>query len=120
MEKFKKVSEPIETDFYSIYRNKKGEKEIHINGYTYYGDQFEVVDVCWFIEPLKEFVKHIADNDDYVDEMLGEHKQYHLDMTDEEGVSAINEYFNGNPADYVLHYTEITEDTPCGNFITSY
>lgn len=120
MEKFKKVSEPIEADFYSIYLNRNGEKEIHIIGYTYYGDQFELVDVCFFMEPLKEFVKHMADNNDYVDESLAEYKQYCYDMTDEEGVSAINRYFNGNPADHVLHYTEITEDTPCGNYITNY
>jgi len=32
-------------------------------------------------------------------------------------VNVINGYFNGDGADGYLHFEELTEDAPCGNYI---
>ena len=117
MKKFEKVTEHQDLDFYSIELNSKGVKQIHISGFTYYGDHPELVEVCWFIEDLDEFICHVADDESYVDNELSEYKQYIKDCTDEEIVNIINEYFNGKPADYILDYKEITMNTPCGNYV---
>lgn len=112
-----KLQSARELDIYSIEMDENGNKQIHILGYTYYGDQWELTDICWFIEPLEEFIQHIADNKHYVDEQSSEYKQYILDCTEEEIVDLINHYFDGNAPDQTLPYEEITIDTPCGNYI---
>ena len=116
MEKFNKATEPEELDFYSIYkRNEK--KEIHVFGYTYYGDKWNSLEVCWFIEELADFIKHLQNDEEYVNTMYSELKQYQQDFSDEETVNCINHYFDGEPADYRLPFSEITMETPCGNYV---
>ena len=117
MKKFHPIDVPEEFDFYEIYLNKQGEKEIHVLGYTYHGDDWKCADVCWFIEPLSEFVQHVSDDEHYVDSELSNYKQYEQDMTDEEAADAINRYFDGKPADYRLKFKDVTIDTPCGNYV---
>ena len=120
MEKFNQVKEPAELEFYSIVNGKTG-KNIHLFGYTYEGDDngqgaWRLVEPCFVIVPLKEFINGVATEEDYTDRLLCEAKQYEEDYTDDGIVECINEYFNGKPADYRLPYGEITEDTPCGNY----
>lgn len=122
MEKFNQVTEPMELEFYSIDPDGKGGKEIHIGGFLYtngedYGEgAWRIVDYSFFIEPLEEFIRHYAEEENYVDNTASGLKQYIGDKTDEEAVKIINNYFDGHPADYVLHYSDITIDTPCGNY----
>lgn len=119
MKKFEKLTEPEELDFYSIELDHNGKKQVHVSGYVY-GDTddeyWRYVEVCFFIEPLEEFIKHVAEDSDYVFKMMGEHKNYIDDLTEKEVVETINNYF-GHPADYYLHYSEITIDTPCGDYV---
>lgn len=129
MQKFEPVTKPFEGDFYSIYE-QKGVKYIHINGYTYESSSLDCVtpdnpdgiywaslEVCWFLEPLSEFIQNLRFNYNYVDDTYCELKQYQGDFTPEEMVNVINGYFNGEGADAYLHFEELTEDTPCGNYI---
>ena len=123
MEKFSKVSEPKEIEFFSIDPDGNGGKEIHIGGYTYDsgcddgdGLSWRNVEFTFCIIPLKEFIKNLEEDDGYIDTIESEIKQYIGDCTEEEIVEYINNYFNGKPADYTLTYGEITEDTPCGNY----
>jgi len=122
MEKFSKVSEPKEIEFFSIDSDGKGGKEIHIGGYVYPSDTddgkgyWRNVEFSFCIIPLAEFIKNLEEDDDYIDTIESEVKQYIGDCTDDEVVDIINNYFNGKPADYTLRYGEITMDTPCGNY----
>lgn len=122
MEKFNKVTEPAELEFFSIDPDGNGGKEIHIFGYTYDSDNDEGdgswrnVEFTFCIIPLKEFIENLEENEDYIDKIESEIKQYIGDCTEEEVVEYINNYFDGKPADCTLTYGEITEDTPCGNY----
>ena len=122
MEKFKKVSEPKEIEFFSIDSDGNGGKQIHIGGYVYPSDTDEGegywrnVEFSFCIIPLAEFIKNLEEDDDYIDTIESGVKQYIGDCTDNEVIDIINNYFNGKPADYTLRYGEITMDTPCGNY----
>ena len=75
------------------------------------------MECCGFYEPLNEFVQHLKDNENYVDDTYCECKQYQGDYDADGIVDVINTYFNGNPADNYLGFSEVTEDTPCGNYV---
>lgn len=126
MEKFSKVSEPKALEFFSIDPDGKGGKEIHIMGYMYESDTDEGegywrnVEFTFCIIPLDEFIKNYNEDDGYIDHIESEIKQYMGDHTDEEIVKMINNYFNGHPAEYDLHFGEITMDTPCGDYCFEY
>ena len=114
MKKYNKVVKPFEGDFYSI-----GKGTIHIWGYTYEGDAWELVEVTRVIIPLDEFVKNYKERGkDYINEIYDGCNQYQDDFhTDNEILKVINEFFDGKPADYFLDYAEITEETPDGNYV---
>lgn len=129
MEKFEKVTKPLELDFYSI-SEVDGIKVIHIFGYSYKSDSMEFVskqnpdgvywanmECCWFIEPLEEFIQNLRADYNYVNDAYCEVKQYQSDNNDEQMVNIINHYFDGKPADAYLAFEEITMDTPCGNYV---
>lgn len=126
MEKFERVTEPKELEFFSIEEDYTGKKQIHIGGYLYESDTDEGegywrnVEFTFCIIPLDEFIKNLQEDEDYINNIESEIKQYIGDQTDEEVVEIINNYFDGKPAAYTLHYGEITEDTPCGNYCFEY
>lgn len=117
------VTEPKEMEFFSIEDDGHGGKQIHILGYCYTegednGDgPWRNVEYTWFIEPLQEFIEHLKQDEDYVDNHASELTQYIGDHTDEEIVDIINHYFCGHTANAVLHYSDITIDTPCGDYV---
>ena len=129
---FKKTRKPFEADFYTIFEDF-GIKYIHIFGYSYKSSNYDYktednpdgtywanMECSWFIEPLADFVKHIGENENYVDDTYCELNQYQGDY-DEAGMARIiNIYFDGKPADAFLSFAEITEDTPCGNYMNKY
>ena len=131
MTPFKTVSRPISVDFFNIFENL-GIKYIHIFGYSYESSNYEYatesnpsgtywanMECCWFIFPLSEFVANLKENEDYVDDTYCELKQYQGDYTPEEMTDIINHYFEGHGPDAYLDFTEVTEDTPCGDYITT-
>lgn len=120
MKQFLKVKSPRSLDFYSIYLNDKGEKEIHVYGYTYFGDNWVVADVCWFIQRLTDFVNDMKNDADHINNCYSELKQYEKDCSFDETVERINSYFEGNGADYYLQFADITTETPCGNYVNEW
>jgi len=118
-----KVTEPEEMEFYSIEPDGQGGKQIHVWGYCYTeGDDqgegpWRSVEYTGFIEPLQEFIDHLKQNEDYVDNTAAELNQYIGDYTDEGMADVINHYFCGHTANRRLGYSEITIDTPCGDYI---
>jgi len=123
MEKFNGVTEPAELEFYSIENGKTG-KNIHLMGYTYDSEcdngqgTWRLLEPCFVIVPIAEFIEGVKSSEGYTDNLISEAKQYIEDMDEQGVVECINEYFNGKPADYRLHYSEITIDTPCGNYVS--
>lgn len=116
------VTEPKEMEFFSIEDDGKGGKQIHILGYTYASDNdtedyWRVAEGTFIIIPLQEFIDNLKQNEDYVSDLWCDAKQYEGDHTDEQVVDIINHYFNGETANDVLHYSEITIDTPCGDYM---
>lgn len=115
--KLPKVTEPIEMDFYSIEPDGNGGKQIHVFGYCYKEDTWRNVEYSFFIEPLRDFIEHLKADENYPYNKASELKQYISDCTANEMVEIINCYFNGGTPDYLLPYSDITIDTPCGNYI---
>ena len=116
-------AEPHEVEFYSIEDDGQGGKQIHIFGYSYCGTDdgdgpWRNVEYTGFIEPLQEFIGHLKADEDYVDNTAANLNQYIGDYTDEGMRDIMNSYFNGHRADRLLNYSEITMDTPCGDYMT--
>ena len=122
MKKFKKLTAPQELDFFQIFENEDGVKHIHILGYCYErDDDWGNVEATFIIVPLSEFVEKYKKGDrDYTDLLYQEANQYQEDISAEKMTEIINTYFNGQPADYYLDFSGITEDTPCGNYVFPY
>lgn len=117
-----RVTEPEEMEFYSIEPDGQGGKQIHILGYTYASDNntkdyWRVAEGTFMIFPLQEFIDNLQQDEDYVSNLWCDAKQYEGDYTDEQVVDIINHYFDGRTANRRLHYSEITIDTPCGDYI---
>lgn len=111
------VTEPQEMEFYSIEPDGKGGKQIHVLGYCYHEGCWHNVEYTGFIEPLQEFIDHLKEGEDYVDNRASGLTQYVGDYNDGEMTDIINDYFNGHTADRRLAYSEITIDTPCGDYV---
>lgn len=112
------VTELEEMEFYSIESDGKGGKQIHMLGYIYQNDDhWTGVEPAFLILPLQEFIDQLAKEEDYTDRLLSEAKLYEGDYDDEGAVDYINHYFDGHTANRRLHYSEITIDTPCGDYI---
>ena len=117
-----RVTEPEEMEFYSIESDGQGGKQIHILGYTYASDNntkdyWRVAEGSFMIFPLQEFIDNLKQDEDHVNNLWCDAKQYEGEYTDEQVVDIINHYFNGRTANRRLHYSEITIDTPCGDYI---
>lgn len=119
MTPFKSVTKPISVDFFSIYE-EQGKKYIHVFGYSYESDDYWAnMECCWFIFPVSEFVANLKENENFVDDTYCELSQYQGDLTADEMTDTINHYFNGHGADAYLDFDEVSEDTPCGDYITT-
>lgn len=113
-----KVTEPEAMEFYSIEPDGKGGKQIHMLGYIYQNDDhWTGVEPAFLILPLQKFIDQLAKEEDYTDRLLSEAKLYEGNYDDEGAVDYINHYFDGHTANRRLHYSEITIDTPCGDYI---
>lgn len=125
MEKLNKLTKPEEFNFYDIYEDNNGVKNIHIFGYVYKGDEdWKNCEFSGFIEPLSEFIEHYknysGDCGNYVDEGFCEYAMYEGDHSAEEILDIINNYHGKNAEVFILDFEDITEDTPCGNYVCYY
>ena len=119
MKKFSKLAEPKELDIISIENDGKGGKQVHILGYTYKGDvDWKYVECIFCIVPLDEFVKGVAEDEEYVSNLMSECKQGIKDCTEQEVCDIINQYYDGNEPEGWIDYDEISEEYPCGNFVS--
>ena len=121
-ERLPEVTEPKEAEFFSISCNEGGIKFIHVWGYCYCGEDngegpWRNVEYTGFIEPLAEFIEHLKDDMDYVDNTAANLNQYIGDYTDDGIMDILNRYFDGHTANALLHYSQITIDTPCGDYM---
>ena len=115
-------AEPQEVEFYSIEPDGKGGKQIHILGFTYASDNktddyWRVAEGTFMIVPLQEFIDNLKADVDYVGNLWCDTKQYEGDYTEQQVRDMMNDYFDGHRADRLLQYSEITMDTPCGNYM---
>ncbi|MBR5395788.1 MAG: hypothetical protein IK144_12030 [Bacteroidaceae bacterium] len=121
MEKFNGATEPMELEFFTVMNDGRHGKEVHLDGYLYQSEDngegaWRLLEPCGVFIPIAEFVQNVAKEDGYTDRLISEAKQYIEDMDDDGVVECINEFYNGQPADYVLQYNEVTEETPCGHY----
>ena len=119
----KRMEPQDDMEFFSIEPDGHGGKQIHIFGYCYMGDDigegpWRNVEYTFFIEPLSEFIEHLEKNENYVNDTAANVKQYISDYTEEGITDIINHYFNGHEADGFLHYSELSMDTPCGDYVS--
>ena len=121
MEKFNRATEPMELEFFTVTNDGRGGKEVHLDGYLYQSEDFvegawRLLEPCFESIPITEFVKNVAKEEGYTDRLISESNQYISDLNHDEVVKCINEFYDGHSADYVLHYSEVTVDTPCGHY----
>ena len=129
MKPFIPVTAPVEADFFSVF-TRDGVKMIHVHGYTYESDDYWAdMECCGFLEPLNDFLRNLAENEDYVDDTYSACKQYQGDYTEEGIVDVVNHYYRdivfsipredgeGRP-DAWLGLDELTPDTPDGKYIS--
>lgn len=134
----------MSVEFFSIYE-RNGVKYIHLWGYTYdsdgnddfispenpYGAYWANMEACGTEMTLAEFLEgYNADEEGmYVDNIYCEAKQYQGDYDNAGIVEVINHYYrdivfsvdypakNEGKPDAWLDYTELTMDTPDGDYI---
>lgn len=134
MQQFKAISKPIEVDFFSIY-TRSGIRYIHLWGYIYESDCYWAnMEACGVELPLEEFISESQKREsvlDYTDELYEQCKQYQDNYTEVAIVDVINHYYrdivfsvdylakNDGRPDAYLDYSEVTMDTPDGDYITT-
>lgn len=124
MKKFKPIkkidSKSVYTDFYSI-EEINGVKHIHIFGCLWADDgRIFCEEYVGFVEPLADFISHLNEDAYYVGNKIATLTQYSENMEETDAIECINTYFDGKGADYILDYTDITTDTPIGNYMNYY
>ena len=144
MKPFVPLTKPEEVEFFSIY-TRDGVKYIHMWGYTYESSNYEYktddnpdgtywanMEACGLEIPLAEFLEESKQYEsmlDYTNELYEQCKQYQGDYDEGGMLATINHYYNdivfsvdypakneGMP-DAWLGYSEITMDTPDGDYI---
>lgn len=128
---FTPIDKPMSVEFFSIFTDGKGQRFIHLHGYTYESDDYWAnMEACGILVPLAEFISNYKGDKggDYINTLYEEAKQYQGDYDEQGIVEVINHYYrdivfsvdydngNGNPDAY-LDYGDITPDTPDGQYI---
>ena len=117
MKKFEKLTSPKELDFFEIC-TINGEKYIHLFGYTYQSDiDWRNIECTGLLIPIAEFVRDYKENEEYINELYQSCTQYEGEYSSQEILDIINSYYNGNPPQFYLGFADITEDTPCGDYV---
>ena len=105
--------------FYSLEKDNKGNRTIHLSGNVYFNDNDET-ETCYRIaewvgleiEVIK--AKQTFENDEFFN-FTDERVKYLDDITEEQAKATCEQYFNGTSGTE-LHIMDITEDTPCGDY----
>jgi hypothetical protein len=106
--------------FYSLEGNADGEKVIHLSSYIYENDgrgdaedHFRVAEWTSLLIPVDKAKQMMEDDEfyDYVDERVN----YLGNLTEKEAKELCETYHDGQ-AGTELHISEITDDTPCGDY----
>ena len=144
MTPFTPITSPVEAEFFSIY-TRGGIKYIHLWGYTYESSSYEYatednpggvywanMEACGVEIQLAEFLsesKKYDDPVDYANDLYEVCKQYQGDYDEKGIVEVINHYYrdivfsvdypakNEGKPDAILGYSEVTMDTPDGDYI---
>ena len=124
----KRIFAPFECELYSIVEygkqtpDEKSDLRVELVGFLWQDDgpwhftetrQYGIP-VAEFAQKYKEYEEH---GKEYVTELQVDARQYEQEMNRKEALEYILAYFNGRQADENLHYSEITTDTPAGNYI---
>ena len=105
--------------FYSLERDDNGKQIIHLSGNVYFndGDETETCYRCaewvWMRIDVKR-AKEMFEGDEFFEYVL-EKIDYISDETETSANEICQRYFNGTSGTE-LHITDITENTPCGNY----
>ena len=130
--KFKK---PEECELFSIIE-ENGKKYVHVHAFVWeasgerdwkdreHGDGrtnekdgfWVLTEYAGYIVPIEKFIEKIKDPDYCFEEGVN-YEQYDYDCTTKEMAKLLNEYFNGHGPNARLSRSEITVDTPCGDYI---
>ena len=103
--------------FYILEKGDNGKQIIHLSGNVYYndGDETETCYRCaewtWMYVEVAIAKGHINEFFELADEKV----KYLEDLTEAQANKLCESYFNGNSGTE-LHITDITEDTPCGDY----
>ena len=112
--------EDLERDFYSVWTDAQGIKNITICGYFFSrdGGEWSSVEAVGIRMSLAEFVQEYASRGtEYTEELLQAARQYQEDYSSfDEAVTAYKEYFGGHPADACIPYGALTPTFPDGNY----
>ncbi len=124
----------LEKEFYSV-EEEKGQKLVHIHGYVYDAggsineekpdETYRCIDISWGYIPIEEFV---GMTDEEVYERINRCKQSIDDLTEEGAIEVMENYYeffdenlNGENnyrwSGTELPFSEITVDTPCGDYV---
>lgn len=121
MKKFENIKTINSNNFYAyLYSIEEvdGVKYIHIFGCIWADDgRIHEDEYVGFMEPLADFVNHLNEDADYVENKIETLTQYGEDMEVADAVWGINNYFGGKGADYILDMEDVTTDTPIGDYI---
>lgn len=122
MEKIKLVTNPVECDMYTITMIDE------VKCICVKGQLFEDVDHTWvcskypfLVMDLKNFMENRKEFDSdfiYAGYLDIDDSRFFNDATDKKAVEFMNIFFNGETADAYLNYSELTIDTPCGNYVS--
>lgn len=112
--------------YFYLIETTNGEKLMHLSGNVYSCDSgsysvnrnkepkdYKCAEWTNFCMEIAE-VKKLVDSGDFL-EYIGERVNYLDDITKAEADEICKNYFNGNPCTE-LHISDITEDTPIGNY----
>lgn len=106
-------------DFYSVYE-ENGKKYVNLCGWLDNDFGWRITEVSAYRIPLEEFIENFAKDEwDYVQENLyANAKQYGPDeISRTEALDICNHWWGGTGPNARLHFSKLTMDTPCGNYI---
>ena len=125
----KRIFAPFECELYSVTEwgkrtpDEKSDLRVELAGFLWQDDgPWHFTETRQYGIPVAEFAQKYKEYEErgkeYVTELQVDARQYEQEMNRKEALEYILAYFNGELADKNLHYSEITADTPAGNYIT--
>ena len=125
----KRIFAPFECELFSINEwgrqtaNEKSDLRVELAGWLWEDEgRWHFTETRHYGIPVNEFAKNYKEYEErgkeYVTFLQETSRQAQDDINRKEALEYILAYFNGKQADGNLHYSEITANTPAGNYIT--